>query len=417
MPSRFSGEIMELLGPEPSAVVAWSATTTEYAGLAPVVLDNAEADDLLAEVLANGARQVDALVRFLLSSVPLASRYLAVCQRVSSPGSRNLLQLHLAPDGDGVAGALLMARGGEPVSRVQGMLTEHISPRFVDLDSWSTRDIVEAMYEGQLGACAAVRPALSEINAAVDDAVLALKRGGRLVYVGAGTSGRIAVQDGTELPPTYNWPRDRLVFVMAGGMQALVQSAEGAEDNDTKGAEAIAEAKINQNDVVLGVAASGTTPFTVGALGTAAARGAVTIAVANNPGAPLFDVARHRIVIATGTEVLAGSTRMQAGTAQKIVLNLFSTAVMVKLGRVYQGLMVSMQARNAKLLRRAEIIVSQIVGCDAKEAAGFVQRAQGDVKLAILLGLGWEQADAIEALLKHQGNLRSVIGELAHDTK
>jgi N-acetylmuramic acid 6-phosphate etherase len=295
------------------------------------------------------------------------------------------------------------------------MLTEHISPRFVDLDSWSTSDMIEAMYDGQLAACAAVRPALPAINAAVDDAVPALRRGGRLVYVGAGTSGRIAIQDGAELRPTYDWPSDRIVFVMAGGMPALVESAEGAEDNEAKGAEAIAHAKVDPNDVVIAVAASGTTPFTVGALRSAGARGALCIALANNRGAPLFELARHRILIETGTEVLAGSTRMQAGTAQKIVLNLFSTAVMVKLGRVYRGLMVSMRASNAKLLHRAEIIVSQIVGCGENDAAKFVERAEGDVKIAVLLGLGWEKTDAVEALLKHEGNLRAVIEELSHD--
>jgi N-acetylmuramic acid 6-phosphate etherase len=295
------------------------------------------------------------------------------------------------------------------------MLTEHISPRFVDLDSWSTSDMVEAMYDGQLAACAAVRPALPAINAAVDDAVPALKRGGRLVYVGAGTSGRIAVQDGAELRPTYDWPSDRLVFVMAGGIQAVLQSVEGAEDDEAKGAEAIADAEINRNDVVIAVAASGTTPFTIGALRSAGARGALTIAVANNRGVPLFEMARHHILIETGTEVLAGSTRMQAGTAQKIVLNLFSTAVMVRLGRVYRGLMVSMRASNAKLLRRAEVIVGQIVGCGENEAAKFVELAEGDVKIAVLLGLGWEKTDAVGALLKHEGNLRAVIDELAHD--
>jgi N-acetylmuramic acid 6-phosphate etherase len=295
------------------------------------------------------------------------------------------------------------------------MLTEHISPRFVDLDSWSTSDMIAAMYDGQLAACAAVRPALPAINAAVDDAVAALRRGGRLVYVGAGTSGRIAVQDGAELRPTYDWPSERIVFVMAGGMQAVLQSVEGAEDDEEKAAEAIADAGVKEHDVVIAVAASGTTPFTIGALRSAAARGAVSIAVANNRGAPLFELARHRILIETGTEVLAGSTRMQAGTAQKIVLNIFSTAVMVKLGRVYRGLMVSMRASNAKLLRRAEVIVSQIVGCAESDAAEFVQRAEGDVKVAVLLGLGWEQTEAIEALLKHDGNLRSVINELAHD--
>ena len=295
------------------------------------------------------------------------------------------------------------------------MLTEHISPRFVDLDSWSTSDMIQAMYDGQLAACAAVRPALPAIKAAVDDAVSALKRGGRLVYVGAGTSGRIAVQDGAELRPTYDWPSDRTVFVMAGGMQAVLESVEGAEDNDAKGAEAIAEAEVNQNDVVIAVAASGTTPFTLGALRAAGERGAVCIAVANNRGAPLFELAGHRILIETGTEVLAGSTRMQAGTAQKIVLNMFSTAVMVRLGRVYRGLMVSMRASNAKLLRRAAVIVSQIVGCDEDDAARFVERAEGDIKIAVLLGLGWEQADAIDALLQHEGNLRAVIDGLAHD--
>jgi N-acetylmuramic acid 6-phosphate etherase len=275
--------------------------------------------------------------------------------------------------------------------------------------------MTQAIYDGQLVACAAVKPALPAINAAVDDAVPALKRGGRLVYVGAGTSGRIAVQDGAELRPTYDWPSDRIVFVMAGGTEALLHSVEGAEDDEAKGAAAIADADVQQNDVVIAVAASGTTPFTLGALRAAGARGALTIAVANNRGAPLFELARHRILIETGTEVLAGSTRMQAGTAQKIVLNLFSTAVMVKLGRVYRGLMVSMRASNAKLVRRAQIIVTEIVGCDENDAAKFVERAEGDVKIAILLALGWEQSEAVAALLKHEGNLRSVIDGLAHD--
>src|SRR6202047_5087034 len=127
------------------------------------------------------------------------------------------------------------------------MLTEHISTRFVDLDSWSTSDMIEAMYEGQLAACAAVRAALPAINAAVDDAVAALKRGGLLVYVGAGTSGRIAIQDGAELRPTYDWPSDRIAFVMAGGMQAVLQSGEGGEDKEEKGAKAIAEAEVHQH--------------------------------------------------------------------------------------------------------------------------------------------------------------------------
>lgn len=295
------------------------------------------------------------------------------------------------------------------------ILTEQISPRYVDLDSWSTGEMIEAMYEGQLAAAAAVRSALPAIEAAVDDAVPALRRNGRLVYIGAGTSGRIGVQDGTELPPTYDWPPERLVFLMAGGLNALVQAAEDAEDKEDIGAQSIADARVGPEDVVIAVAASGTTPFTIGALRAAREAGAVTIAVANNPGAPLLEVARHPILVDTGKEVIAGSTRMQAGTAQKIVLNLFSTSVMVKLGRVYRGMMVNMRARNAKLRKRAERMVSHIVGCSEEEAADFVVRADGDVKTAVLLGFGVDKAEALAALQRHDGNLRSAIGDLVHD--
>jgi N-acetylmuramic acid 6-phosphate etherase len=196
---------------------------------------------------------------------------------------------------------------------------------------------------------------------------------------------------------------------MAGGFDALVRSAEQAEDNEAAGAQAMTDAKIGANDVVIGVAASGTTPFTIGALRASSALGAVTIAVANNPGAPLFEVARHRILADTGSEVIAGSTRMKAGTAQKIVLNLFSTAVMVKMGRVYRGLMVDMRARNAKLRRRAEAMVSEIVRCPEGDAARYLEQADGHVKTAVLLGLGLSRSEAAQLLQRHGGNLRSAI--------
>lgn len=289
------------------------------------------------------------------------------------------------------------------------MRTEQISPRYVELDSWPTGEMIGAMYEGQLAAAAAVRGALDAIGAAVEDAVPALRQGGRIVYVGAGTSGRIGVQDGTELPPTYNWPADRIVFAMAGGLDALVRSTEGAEDNEDAGAKAMAEARIGVNDVVIGIAASGTTPFTIGALRAAKAAGAVTIAIANNPGAPLFEVARHPILADTGSEVVAGSTRMKAGTAQKIVLNLFSTAAMVRMGRIYRGLMVDMRARNAKLLRRAGAIVGEILGCSQEQAARYLDQVDGDVKSAILVGLGVDREKAKLLLQRHGGDLRTAI--------
>jgi N-acetylmuramic acid 6-phosphate etherase len=272
--------------------------------------------------------------------------------------------------------------------------------------------MLAAMYEGQVAATAAVRGTLGALATAVEDAVPALQRGGRIVYVGAGTSGRIGVQDGAELTPTFDWPADRVVFAMAGGMEALVRSAEGAEDDAGAGAQAMTNAKVGPDDVVIGVAASGTTSFTIGALYAASAAGAVTIAVANNPGAPLLEVARHRIMVDTGSEVIAGSTRMKAGTAQKIVLNLFSTAVMVRMGRVYRGLMVDMRARNAKLRRRAQVIVSEIVGCAPSDAARHLDDADGDVKTAVLLGFGLGRSDADQLLQRHGGNLRSAIDQI-----
>lgn len=291
------------------------------------------------------------------------------------------------------------------------MRTEQIDPRYADLDSWSTAEMIAAMYEGQLAAAGAVRGALDAIAAAVEDAVPALRRGGRIAYVGAGTSARIGVQDGSELAPTYDWPADRVVFVIAGGLDALVRSIEGAEDNEAAGAQAIADAKIAADDVVIGIAASGTTPFTIAALRAADAAGSVTIALANNAGAPIFAAARHRILVETGSEAIAGSTRMNAGTAQKIVLNLFSTAVMVRMGRVYRGLMVDMQARNAKLRRRAAVIVRQIVGCPDDDAARYLGQADGDVKTAILLGLGLSRDETAQLLKRHGGNLRAAIDE------
>ncbi|HEX3651386.1 MAG TPA: N-acetylmuramic acid 6-phosphate etherase [Rhizomicrobium sp.] len=296
------------------------------------------------------------------------------------------------------------------------MLTERVSARYVDLDSWPIKDMLAAMYEGQLAAVAAVRPVLSDIAAAVEDAASALGHSGRLIYVGAGTSGRIGVQDGTELTPTFDWPPERLLFLMAGGFGALVQSVEGAEDSEVEGARAAADGSVGPDDVVIGVAASGTTPYTIGALREAGGAGAVTIAIASNPGAPLLAVAKHPILIKTGAEAIAGSTRMKAGTAQKIVLNLFSTALMVKLGRVYRGLMVHMRATNAKLRRRAEAIVREIVGCNEAEASRFVEQADGDLKLAVLLGLGADAANASAALARREGNLRLAIADIArHD--
>ena len=203
----------------------------------------------------------------------------------------------------------------------------------------------------------------------------AFARGGRLVYVGAGTSGRIGVQDGTELPPTFNWPDDKLVYLIAGGEGALLKAVENAEDFVEQGIAGIRAAQVGPDDVVIGVAASGRTPFTIAALEEARSRGAQTIGISNNAAAPILAVCSHPILAETGVEVVAGSTRMKAGTAQKVILNLLSTLIMVRLGRVYRGLMVHMRATNAKLRRRSEIMVSQITGCDDATAIDALRQA------------------------------------------
>lgn len=289
--------------------------------------------------------------------------------------------------------------------------TEFASPRYADIDAWPTADVVAAMFEGQTSAVAAVRPALSAIAAAIDHAAARIGSSGRLVYAGAGTSGRIAVQDGAELPPTFNWPRQRLVFAMAGGFDALTRSIEGAEDDQDAAERQIRAAAINAADIVIGVAASGTTPFTIAAMATARALGAVTIGIAGNPGTPLLAAVEHPILIATGAEVVAGSTRMKAGTAQKIVLNLFSTGLMIKLGRVYKGRMVDMAARNLKLDKRALAMVADLAGSDAVRAEFALAEANGDLKLAILIASGHTLARAQALLTRHAGNLRKALAD------
>ncbi|PSC06145.1 N-acetylmuramic acid 6-phosphate etherase [Alsobacter soli] len=292
------------------------------------------------------------------------------------------------------------------------MATEDVSVRYVDLDDWPTADAVEAMFEGQLAAVAAVRPALRSIALAVEDAAQALGKGGRLIYAGAGTSGRVAVQDGAELPPTFDWPAERLVFAMAGGPGALMRSAEGAEDDAADAVAKADAAAIGPNDVVVGLAASGATPYTVAFVRRATALGAVTVGIANNPGTPLLGAARHPILLETGVEVVAGSTRMKAGTAQKAALNLFSTGVMIRLGRVYRGLMVHMRARNVKLHRRAEAMVAALAGCDENIARDALRQVDWDVKRATLVAQGLD-VDMADALLDRAGgSLRRALAAL-----
>jgi N-acetylmuramic acid 6-phosphate etherase len=293
------------------------------------------------------------------------------------------------------------------------MATEDVDPRFADLDAWTLGSAMEAMWEGQLAAVAAVGSALPAITAATTAAHQALGERGRLVYVGAGTSARVAVQDGAELMPTFAWPLERIHFVIAGGESAFTTSVEGAEDDVANAVEQIDAARLSTHDVVIAVAASGTTPFTVAALQRAGERRAVTIGIANNSGTALLASANYPVLVETGCELIAGSTRMKAGTAQKVVLNLISTGIMLRLGRVYRGMMVSMQSTNAKLRRRAESMVAQIAGCSEARAASALEETEGDIKIAALVVLGYDRAEAEAILASHHGNLRSVFNELS----
>ncbi|WP_210268554.1 MULTISPECIES: N-acetylmuramic acid 6-phosphate etherase [Bradyrhizobium] len=298
---------------------------------------------------------------------------------------------------------------------INNIATEDVDLRFADLDAWPLTSAMEAMWEGQLAAVAAIGHALPSITAATEAAQAALGDHGRLVYVGAGTSGRVAVQDGAELTPTFAWPKERVRFIVAGGYSAFVTSIEGAEDDIDDAVAQINAARLTPHDVVIAVAASGTTPFTVAALQQAGSCGAVTVGVANNPGTVLLASAKFPILIETGRELIAGSTRMKAGTAQKVVLNLISSGIMLRLGRVYRGMMVNMQPTNAKLKRRAEAMVAQIADCDPSHAARALEQAEGDVKTAVLLALGVTRTEAETILKDGDGNLRRVFAELARD--
>lgn len=287
------------------------------------------------------------------------------------------------------------------------MDTERHSPRYSAIDVWSPADILEAMIEGQFAAVAAVRAARGAIEAAVLAMEPRLRDGGRLVYAGAGTSGRLAVQDGAELMPTFSWPRDRVLLLIAGGEEALVRSVEGAEDESEEPVALMRRHAIDARDVLIAVAASGTTPFTLACLRQAKARGALTIGIANNPDTPLLEEAEHAIWLDTGPEPIAGSTRMKAGTAQRIALNLLSSLVMIRLGRVYQGLMIDLQAGNKKLMRRSERILQELSGRSREEVREALQRANGSVKIGLLLLEGCDLGEATTTLDHAGGQLRT----------
>lgn len=290
--------------------------------------------------------------------------------------------------------------------------TERLNPRYSGIDLWEPADILEAMIEGQFAAVAAVRAARPQIERAARAMESRLKDEGRLIYAGAGTSGRLAVQDGAELMPTFSWPPERLVLLIAGGQDALIQAVEGAEDEVKHAQALIKRHKAGEEDVLIAVAASGTTPFTLACLRGAKRKGALTIGIANNPGTPILAEADHAILLETGSEPIAGSTRMKAGTAQRITLGLLSSLLMIRLGRVYDGMMVDVQATNKKLAQRSEVMLMHLTGRKEKDVRAALAEADGSIKLAVLLLKGCGLDEAKSVLKRSKGQLRDAIARL-----
>jgi len=289
------------------------------------------------------------------------------------------------------------------------MSTERASPRYSDIDTWEPADIVDALIESQFAAVAAVHAARHGIELAAEEIASRLRHQGRLVYVGAGTSGRLAVQDGAELMPTFSWPQERLLLLIAGGKEALLQAVEGAEDQIEHATGLVQHHGIGPDDVMIAVAASGTTPFTLACLRDAKARGALTVGVANNRDTPLLTEAEYPIFLDTGAEPIAGSTRMNAGTAQRIALNMLSSLLMIRLGRVYEGLMVDVQAVNQKLIRRSEEMLQKISARSLEEVRHALRQSKGNVKLAVLLLRGCDPGKAQRLLDRAHGELRAAL--------
>ena len=423
----------------PQQLIPWlyapERQPAHVAALAPLVLDAAEAGDLLAlagmlraaDALAAG---VDAVARQLAlkDAFPLAlsgglltgnAFYRAVVTqsiRTRVPAARPM-----PPRADAATGAALLAlemlkqplptdKGLEQSDGEEIWASEQRNVLTLNLDTRTTLELVGLMHLEDKRAVAAVRPVLPHIAAAIDAIAPRMKQGGRLIYVGAGTSGRLGVLDASECPPTFNTAPGQVVGVIAGGRKALTEAVEEAEDDPDSGAQAMRDLAIGPLDSVVGIAASGRTPYVMGALTEARGRGALTIALICNLPAPLTHIADHVLAPLVGPEVIAGSTRLKAGTVQKLVLNMLSTGVMVRLGKTYGNLMVDVQQLNAKLQVRARRIVAQACGIDEEKAASILEASGGDVKVAIVSTLLHCTPDvARQRLQATDGNVRLAV--------
>ncbi|AUO12899.1 N-acetylmuramic acid 6-phosphate etherase [Priestia sp. YIM B13446] len=291
------------------------------------------------------------------------------------------------------------------------ILTEKRNPQTLNIDELSSLEIVKKINEEDHQVPQAINKVLPVIALLVDEIVSAFKQDGRLIYIGAGTSGRLGVLDASECVPTFGTPAEQVIGIIAGGDKALRHALEGAEDNKKQAIEDLKAINLSNKDILVGIAASGRTPYTLSALAYANSLGTVTGCVVNSPQSPMEQEAKYAIVAESGPEVVTGSTRMKAGTAQKLVLNMLTTASMIQIGKVYSNLMVDVQPTNDKLVQRAKNIIAELTGVSSEEAAESLQTYKTP-KAAILALLTSTEGDEVHRLLdKHDGHLKKAIGE------
>lgn len=298
---------------------------------------------------------------------------------------------------------------------LSALTTEGRNAASTDIDRLSTLEMLTVINQEDKKVALAVEAILPAIARAVDAIVAAFTQGGRLIYCGAGTSGRLGILDASECPPTFGTPRSQVVGLIAGGHQAILQAVENAEDNQQQGAQDLIDIGFSRHDVLVGIAASGRTPYVLGALEYANATGAVTAALSCNPHSPMAQLAQIALTPVVGPEVITGSSRMKAGTAQKLVLNMLTTGAMIRSGKVYGNLMVDVEATNQKLVQRQIDIVMEASDCSADEARAALDACGGHCKTAILMRLADLNAAAAQALLAaHKGFIRQALQAATH---
>ncbi|HEY2193559.1 MAG TPA: N-acetylmuramic acid 6-phosphate etherase [Actinomycetospora sp.] len=430
-----AGPPTALAGPAREMLAARPDSPAQLAGFAPAVLAAAEGGDTVARAL------VDDSVTALVATLDAAGGSVPGSECAVVGGLADALVPRLAaarpdlvvrgPDGDALAGLFRLLEDRttphEPVlvrrraptaepglaAEVDRLPTEGVRAGSEELDVLATADLVARLLDGQAAAPAAVAAVARPLTAAVDVLAAAFRAGGRLVYAGAGTSGRLAMQDAAELPPTFGIDPARVLALLAGGAGAAGAAVENAEDDDAAGCGDVARVGVGPGDVVVGVAASGRTPYVLGVLRAARERGAATVAVVNTTGSPAAAVAGIAVELVTGPEVLAGSTRLAAGTAQKVALNTLTTAAMVRAGATYGPWMVGVRVTNAKLRRRAERIVRDATGVDITLAREALAAADDDVAAALVVLLAGLDGEAARARLVAAGSVRAAVAAAA----